>query len=38
LPVDPQTRYKLIDVQPDRAVIVQTQKPDERIEVGLLAP
>ena len=38
LPVDPQIRYKLVDVQPDKAVIVPTQKPDERIEVGLLAP
>jgi hypothetical protein len=38
LPVDPSIRYKLVDVQPDKAVIVNIQKPDERIEVGLLAP
>ena len=31
-------RYKLIDVQPDKAVIVNTQKPQERIEIGLLTP
>jgi hypothetical protein len=38
LPVDPSIRYKLVDVQPDKAVIVNTQKPDEQIEVGLLNP
>ncbi|MBA2432056.1 MAG: hypothetical protein H0V56_08060 [Chthoniobacterales bacterium] len=38
LPPETQIRYKLIDVQPDKAVIVNTQKPDERIEIGLLAP
>jgi hypothetical protein len=31
-------RYKLIDVQPTKAVIVNTQKPNEPIEIGLLAP
>ena len=38
LPVEPSIRYKLVDVQPDKAVIVDTQKPEERIEVGLLNP
>ncbi len=33
-----QIRYKLVDVQPAKAVIVNTQKPNEPIEVGLLAP
>jgi len=31
-------KYKLIDVQPTKAVIVNTQKPNEPIEIGLLAP
>jgi hypothetical protein len=31
-------RYKLMDVQPTKAVIVNTQKPNEPIEIGLLAP
>jgi hypothetical protein len=38
LPVDPSIRYKLVDVQTDKAVIVNTTKPEEPIEVGLLAP
>ena len=38
LPPEPDIRYKLIDVQPDKAVVVNTQNPHERIEVGLLAP
>ncbi len=38
LPPDAEIRYKLIDVQPDKAVIVNTQKPEERIEIALLAP
>jgi hypothetical protein len=38
LPPETEIRYKLIDVQPAKAVIVNTQKPEERIEVGLLAP
>ena len=33
-----QIKYKLIDVQPDKAVIINTQKPDEPIEIGLLTP
>jgi len=33
-----QIKYKLVDVQPAKAVIVNTQKPDELIEVGLLIP
>ena len=35
---DEQIKYKLIDVQPAKAVIVDTQKPETRIEVGLLNP
>ena len=31
-------RYKLIDVQPSKAVIVNLQKPNERIDIGLLTP
>ena len=31
-------KYKLIDVQPTKAVIVNTQKPNEPVEIGLLAP
>ena len=31
-------KYKLIDVQPTKAVIVNAQKPNEPIEIGLLAP
>ena len=38
LPPETEIRYKLIDVQPAKAVIVNTQKPDERIEVGPLVP
>jgi hypothetical protein len=33
-----ETSYKLIEVQPTKAVIVNTKKPDESIEIGLLAP
>ena len=33
-----QTKYRLVDVQPGKAVIVNTRKPDEPIEVGLLTP
>jgi len=33
-----QIKYKLVDVQPAKAVIVNTQKPNEPIEVGLLTP
>lgn len=36
LPPQTEIRYKLIDVQPDKAVIVNTQKPEERIEIGPL--
>lgn len=38
LPPEQEIRYKLIDVQPDKAVIVNTRQPNERIEVGLLTP
>ena len=31
-----QIKYKLIDVQPAKAVIVDTQKPNEPIEIGLV--
>lgn len=31
-------KYKLIDVKPTKAVIVNNQKPNEPIEVGLLGP
>ncbi len=33
-----QIKYKLLDVQPTKAVIVNTQKPNESIEIGLLSP
>jgi len=33
-----EVRYKLIDVQPSKAVIVNTQKPNDQIEIGLLNP
>jgi len=33
-----QVRYKLVDVQPTKAVIVNLQKPNERIEIGLVTP
>lgn len=33
-----QIKYRLIDVQPAKAVIVNTQKPDESIEIGSLTP
>jgi hypothetical protein len=33
-----ETKYKLVDVQPSKAVIVNTQKPDEQIDIGLLTP
>ena len=31
-------KYKLMDVKPTKAVIVNTQKPNEPTEIGLLAP
>ncbi|PZR73536.1 MAG: hypothetical protein DLM73_10420 [Chthoniobacterales bacterium] len=33
-----QIKYKLVDVQPAKAVIVNTQNPNEPIEVGLFIP
>ena len=36
-PLD-QIKYKLIDVQPNKAVIVNTQKPNEPIEIGTATP
>ncbi len=38
LPPETEIKYKLVDVQPDKAVIVNTQKPEERIEIGPLNP
>jgi hypothetical protein len=38
LPPETEIRYKLIDVQPDKALVVNMQNTRERIEVGLLAP
>ncbi|HEX8679656.1 MAG TPA: Amuc_1099 family pilus-like system protein [Chthoniobacterales bacterium] len=38
LPPQTEIRYKLVDVQPNKAAIINTQKPEERIEIGLLAP
>jgi hypothetical protein len=31
-------KYKLVDVQPGKAVIVNTQRPNDKIEIGLTAP
>ena len=36
LPPHDEIKYKLVDVQPDKAVIINTQKPEERIGIGLL--
>src|SRR5437660_1276557 len=36
-PLD-EIKYKLVDVQPDKAVIVNTKVPNEPIEIGLLSP
>jgi hypothetical protein len=33
-----QIKYKLLDVQPARAIIIDTQKPNEKIEIGPLKP
>jgi hypothetical protein len=38
LPPETDIRYKLIDVQPNRAVVASSKKPDVPIEIGLLAP
>ena len=38
LPPETQIRYKLVDVQPEKAVIVNIEKPNERIEVAPLTP
>jgi hypothetical protein len=35
---DERIKYKLVDVQPGKAVIVDTQKPNQAIEVGPLNP
>ena len=36
----PQTeiKYKLIDVQPSKAILINTQKPNEEIDIGLVSP
>jgi hypothetical protein len=31
-------KYKLVDVQPEKAVIVNTQRSDAPIEIGFAAP
>jgi len=31
-------KYKLVDEQPDKTVIVNMQKPNARIEIGFAAP
>jgi hypothetical protein len=31
-------KYKLVDVQPTKAVIVNTERPNEPIEIGFAAP
>jgi hypothetical protein len=36
-PID-DIKYKLVDVQPTKAVIVSTREPDKPIDVGLLSP
>jgi hypothetical protein len=33
-----ETKYKLVEVQPNRAVIVNTEKPEALIEIGFAAP
>ncbi len=38
LPPQMEIRYKTVEVAPNRVVIINTQKPDERIEVQPLAP
>ena len=38
LPPQQEIRYKLVDVQPDKAVVVNPQKPLERIDIPLLTP
>jgi hypothetical protein len=35
---DERIKYKLVDVQSAKAVIVDTQKPNELIEIGLITP
>jgi hypothetical protein len=31
-------KYKLIDVQPNKAILINTQKPNEQIDIGLVSP
>ena len=34
----PEIKYKLLTVKPDKAVIINTQKPNDKIEVGVAPP
>ena len=34
----PEIQYKLLDIQPDKAIIINTQKPNEKIEIGPIKP
>jgi len=34
----PEIKYKLLNVQSDKAIIINTQKPNEKIEIGSLKP
>jgi hypothetical protein len=34
----PEIKYKLLNVQPDRAIIINTQRPNDKIEIGSLKP
>ena len=38
LPPVEEIKYKLVDVQPNKAVIVNTRDPNEPIEIGILSP
>ena len=38
LPPVEEIKYKLVDVQPNKAVIVNTRVPNEPIEIGILSP
>ncbi len=35
---DEQIKYKLLDVRPGKAIIIETSKPNEKIEIGPLKP
>lgn len=38
LPPHEEIKYKLVDVQPDKAIVVNIQRPDERIDIALSGP